>query len=320
MSYRGEVLVAIMNNQHDMALARHEGWYRIPVDNVQKRLKDRWPPRRLAFYQTKKFGVEAYGVHYYADVIGIHERSRPELFPGEPPNRKTGRRYYQLMLSDLQRLEKPILSRRWRYITFIPTTFDKFERAIEINDLYDESPLEDRLWAELKRLQIAAERQFWVAVGEHEYFLDFAVPCTRGGLALETDGDTWHHTPERADQDNLRDNNLKTVGWHLFHFTSRQVNEGMADYCLPLIAENIRRLGGVDEGKDVPRYISPDNAAGLHQTNLFYAPVADSDEEEDGGTLGESNAPDAKPAAPSRQLPLLDIPPDSPPKRRKGKR
>lgn len=84
MGYRGEVLVAIMNNQHDMALTRYEGWYRIPVDNVQKRLKDRWPPRRLAFYQTKKFGPEAYAVNYYADVIGIRERSRPELFPDEP--------------------------------------------------------------------------------------------------------------------------------------------------------------------------------------------------------------------------------------------
>jgi hypothetical protein len=31
-------------------------------------------------------------------------------------------------------------------------------QALEINDLYDESPLEDRLWAEFKRLQISAER------------------------------------------------------------------------------------------------------------------------------------------------------------------
>ncbi len=54
------------------------------------------------------------------------------------------RRYYQLLLGNLQPLPKPILSRRLRRITFIPTTRKKFKTAIEINDLWDESPLEDR--------------------------------------------------------------------------------------------------------------------------------------------------------------------------------
>ena len=50
---RGKVLVAIVNNLKDMRIAREEGWYRIPVASVRKWLKDRWPPRWLAFYQTK---------------------------------------------------------------------------------------------------------------------------------------------------------------------------------------------------------------------------------------------------------------------------
>ena len=49
---RGEVLVAIVNNLEDMRIAREERWYRIPVTSVHKWLRDRWPPRWLAFYQS----------------------------------------------------------------------------------------------------------------------------------------------------------------------------------------------------------------------------------------------------------------------------
>ncbi len=61
---RGQVLVAIMNNQSDFARLRDELWYRIPVESAPKR----WPPRWLAFYQTKVFGSEAYAVRYYGRV------------------------------------------------------------------------------------------------------------------------------------------------------------------------------------------------------------------------------------------------------------
>ena len=57
---RGEVLVAIMNNKSDFAIAREEGWYRIPVVSADRFLRSRWPPKWLAFYQTKVFEDEAY--------------------------------------------------------------------------------------------------------------------------------------------------------------------------------------------------------------------------------------------------------------------
>jgi hypothetical protein len=70
--------------------------------------------------------------------------------------------------------------------------------AVEINDLYDESPLEDRLWAEMKRLQIHAERQEFVRADQHDYALDFALYCALGKIDVETDGDTWHANPAKA--------------------------------------------------------------------------------------------------------------------------
>jgi len=257
------------NNLLDFAVARDEHWYRIPVSSAHKWLKGRWPPQWLAFYQTKVFGSEAFAVNYYARVLDVRQVYRWQLFPDQPHDEKGRRRYYQFILEPLQRLPKPILSRRWRRIVFIPTTWEKFSSAVEINDLYDESPLEDRLWAELKRLQISAERQEFVQVKGRSYALDFAIYCTSGQIDVETDGDTFHANPERAPQDNVRDNDLKTVGWRVLRFNTPQIREKMAEYCLPTIVENINRLDGVDEGRRVARRINLDAPDGAYQLGLF---------------------------------------------------
>ena len=210
---RGEVLVAIMNNLLDFAIARDKHWYRIPVRSANNLLKDRWPPQWLAFYQTKPFGREAHAVNYYARVLEIRQVVRWQPFPEEPDEEKSEKSYYQLILSPLERLPRPILSPRWHRIVFIPTTWLKFMRAAEINDLYDESPLEDRLWAELKRYEIAAERQLFVKAKDRRYALDFAIFCDHGKIDVETDGDTWHADRARIPLDNQRDNDLTWLGW-----------------------------------------------------------------------------------------------------------
>ena len=131
-----QVLVAIVNNLEDMRFVREAGWYRIRVSSAQRWLKDRWPPRMLAFYQTKVFGSEAYAIKYYAVVQDIRIASRMNLFPDTPSNHpKADRRYYQLQLGELQTFPQPIISRRLRRIVFIPTTLEKFRTAVEINDL-----------------------------------------------------------------------------------------------------------------------------------------------------------------------------------------
>jgi len=270
MVTRGKVLVAILNNLLDFAVARDQHWYRIPVSSVHKWLKGRWPPQWLAFYQTKVFGSEAFAVNYYTRVLNVRQVYRWQLFPDQPHDEKGRRRYYQLILEPLQRLSRPILSRRWRRIVFIPTTWQKFSSAVEINDLYDESPLEDRLWAELKRLQISAERQEFVPVKDRSYALDFAIYCTSGKIDVETDGDTWHADPERIPLDNLRDNDLETTGWRVLRFNTTHIREKMAEYCLPTIVENINRLDGVDEKERlVPRRINLDGPDGAYQLGLF---------------------------------------------------
>lgn len=270
MHRRGEVLVAIINRHRDFRIASEQHWYRVPIDSQQKWLKDRWPPSWLALYQTKVFGEEKYSIRYYSRVLDIREKYRWELLPDEADHVRGRRRYYQLILEPLRQLPRPIFSRRQRRITFIPTTWQKLISAAEINDLWDESPLEDRLWAEFKRLGIQAERQAVETVADRTYFLDFAIYCARGKLNIETDGDTWHANPTKAAEDNLRDNDLESVGWQQLRFTTRQIQEQMADYCLPKIRDTINYLGGIEEdGRLLPRRLDLDAPGNAYQLGLF---------------------------------------------------
>lgn len=169
------MLVAIMNSTVDWAIVREELWYRIPVAKAPKR----WPPRWIAFYQTKVFGKEAHKINYFARVKEIRQVKRRELFPGGHLIKDPDSDYFQLILENIELLPQPIPSLRLRRIVFIPTTLTKLELAQEINDLYDESPLEDALWTAMKRLKLPAERQFYIEHERRWYFLDFAVSARR---------------------------------------------------------------------------------------------------------------------------------------------
>jgi very-short-patch-repair endonuclease len=246
---RGEVLVAIMNNHRDFDILQDQLWYRIPVAKAPRD----WPPKWLAFYHTKVFGDMAYSIHYHGRVREIRVVKRRELFPNEPLKSKSEHLYFQVCLEDLRRLAEPIRSARPRRTIFIPTTWRKFTQAEAINDLFDDSPLEDRLWVELKKQEIPAERQWRLITQEGEYHLDFALFCTEGNVDVETDGDSWHAKPERIPQDNQRDNALESVGWHVLRFNGYHIRGAMAEYCMPKITKTIRTLRGLSAEGLVPR-------------------------------------------------------------------
>lgn len=262
---RGEVLVAIMNDKADFAILQDQKWYRIPITSAPKP----WPPKWLAFYQTKIFGEEAFAVNYYGQVQEIRVVQRRELFPNEIDSAWAERQYYQVQLQSVERLEQPIRSARWRRIVFIPTTWQKFAQAIEINDLYDESPLEDRLWVELKSQRIRAERQWSLKVKSARYLLDFAVFCVKGCLDIETDGNQWHANPQRRLQDYRRDNALQSAGWRVLRFNGHQIRESTTEYCILQIRETIKRLGGLSDEGLVPRQFYNLPGGGVDQLTLF---------------------------------------------------
>lgn len=256
MADHDNLLVAYMPNLLDFALARDQRWYRIPVKNADRWVGRRWPPVWLAWYFPKAFGAERYTITTFAHVEAIRVATRVELFPDAPGHPRAMEAYYQLRLGPLQRRATPIIARRLRRVTFIPTTWRKFMAAEEINDLFDDSLLEDALWAQLKLRGVSADRQFHLKIKSHNYFLDFAITCHKGPLAVETDGDRWHTDPKRILLDNRRDNALETAGWSLLRFSTRAINEQMADYCLPTIAEKIKELDGLDEGGLIGRQLT----------------------------------------------------------------
>ena len=269
MAKRGEVLVAILPKTRDLTIARTENWYRIPVFSAKKWLAKTWPPRLLAFYQPKIFKQEAFSINYFAEVVAVKQVTRHQLFPNEPPGKKSDQQYYQLQLRPLRQLDRPIVSRRFRRIVFIATTEKKFFNAVEINDLYDGSPLEDKLWAEFKRRKIEAERQEHVEINKNNYFLDFALYCVKGKINIETDGDRYHAFPAQAARDNRRNNDLESVGWNVLRFSTLQIQEQMSEYCVPSIVKTINNLGGLDEGRCSTRQISSDSTKKVRQLGLF---------------------------------------------------
>ena len=184
-----ELLVGIVTTQSDFEIIQNQLWYRVPVDKVEGPLKKRWPPKWIAFYYTNAIREFPQMIIQYAIISSIKEATRKELFPEEKEIFKSKRNYYKISFKKVETLPKPILSRRWRRIVFIQTTYSKFINAVEVNDLFDGSRLEDRLWAEFKRNGISAERQEAVKIDDNFYFLDFAIHCKKGKLDIETDGD-----------------------------------------------------------------------------------------------------------------------------------
>ena len=264
-SLRGQALVAIVNNLQDWRIVQEKLWYRVPADTALRR----WPPQWLAFYQTKIFKDEAYSIRYFGKIKRIDRVKRVDLFPSELQNAKSGREYYQCFLESLEALPRPIVSFRQRRIVFIPTTHHKLMSAEEINDLHDDSPLEDALWEELKKLKLKAERQWHMRISKSSYFLDFALFCEEGQLNIETDGDSWHITPERAPEDNRRNNDLASGGWQVLRFSTAQIREQMTEYCVPRIVETVNRLGGMESLTDSPRCYYPTDDGIVQQLTLF---------------------------------------------------
>ena len=248
------MLLALLKYKYSLAILRDEGWYHIPVAKAPTV----WPPRWICFYQGKAFRNEegAYRVEYYGEVESCETVAYRQLFPSQFESVKADLPYYRVRIKELIRRPSPITSLQPRRLTFVPTTWSKFEGAEQINDLFDESPLEDLMWVALKRQRIGAERQWQLSTPEYTYFLDFAVFCNDGYIDIEADGDTWHSGRDRIERDNQRGNRLTSMGWHTLRFNGKQIRRRLAEDCLGEIERTVSNLGGLtDDGLRAPRVL-----------------------------------------------------------------
>lgn len=173
------VLVGLMNSRRDFAIAREEGWYRIPKRHAPESTTEAVV---LAFYFTKAFGDEKWAIHYYAPVEGHELVRRRDLLPRQPDHPRADEPYYKLQLGRLMKRDEPIPSLRWRRITFIESTWDRFVAADEINDLYATGA--DGLYVTLKDENLHPEREFLLREGGSEYVVDLAIPCRQGTVCI----------------------------------------------------------------------------------------------------------------------------------------
>lgn len=175
------VLVVYLPRLEDFALVRGEGWYRIPQQHAPKGLHAEY----FAFYFGRQFGPQKWAIHYYARNHGHELVTRRELFANEPDHPRAADLYYKVQLGPLQTRAQPIVSLRWRRVTFIHTTWDRFCDAVEINDLLIEGdPYVDRLFATLKERGIHAEKGYQLKEDHRAYEPLLVIPCQQGQVEI----------------------------------------------------------------------------------------------------------------------------------------
>jgi len=248
-----DVLVALLKYTESLDILLSEGWHHIPVAAYEKYTE----LKTLAFYQGSKFGAdEAYKIHYYGEVSGMDIVQRKELFPNDEKHKDKAENYYYRLWVKPKALPHPILSTRPRRLVFIPTTWEKVRLAEQINDLFDDSPLEDLLWNKFKKLNIQAERQWNLRINNKKFFLDFALFCQDDNkLAVEIDGYTFHHeSTVQIDYDTMRQNEIELDKWSFLHYTSSQIMDDSAPY-LDQIQEKVEQLGGLESPEKFNRKV-----------------------------------------------------------------
>jgi very-short-patch-repair endonuclease len=237
------VLVSIMNNKRDWKIACDRHWYRIPLRSAPKIVRT-FGVQYLAFYLTKVFGEKSFSVPCYANVEKITIVKRKELFPEEADDPKRDDDYFRLQIGNLQVLPKPVVSKRLRRIVFIETTPSHLLHANEINDLFDESPIEDRFWTALKAEGINAERQYFIRNEDLRFCLDFALFCMQRNIDVECDGDKYHLQAARMRRDKKRNNILERMGWSVLRYGSREIYNELPR-TIDQVKETVNVLGGL---------------------------------------------------------------------------
>jgi hypothetical protein len=221
------VLVVVVNAPADLARARDEGWYRIPLSRAPARIGAEY----LAFYLTGAFPPgERWSVRWLAPVRGYTIGARRDLIPAERDHPRADQLYYRVGLGPLEPLPQAIPSRRLRRITFIATTLTRLQTAAEINDLWIKSSRQERLWTALKQAGIEAEREHPLAGEQHADVspgcaADFALPDAHLAIIIEDEPRDSHSLHEEQSLDYL----LAAGHWHAIRVTPEMLNdEGIA--------------------------------------------------------------------------------------------
>ena len=140
------VLVCLLPTPRDLEIARLLGWYRIPLRTAPKVVAVDY----LAFYQPSAFGERGGQIEYFAQVRGHELTTRGELLRDEADHPRAKEEYYKLQLGGLERLKEPIMTEKWKRITFLYTIGEYLLNAKTLNDLVVDGDERQLLWQSLR--------------------------------------------------------------------------------------------------------------------------------------------------------------------------
>lgn len=252
-----DTVIGVLKHKRDLPIAIHDKWYRIPVKSAPIIVRD-MKIRYLALYQGKQFKDYPSQIQWYGEVGKITIHKRIELFPDEEYDPNANEDYFRIEFTEVHKLSEPIRVVRPRRIHFITTAFERFIRAQELNDVFLESPIEERFWEALKSEDIDAERQFIIDYPENKqqkfYVLDFAIFCRIRNIDLECNGDKHHYEKkEDVKKDQRRNRVLTKKGWAVLRYTKDEINNKI-EFCINELKETVDKYGGLQDRSDPSQY------------------------------------------------------------------
>jgi hypothetical protein len=140
------VLVCLLPTPRDLEIARLLGWYRIPLRTAPKVIAVDY----LAFYQPSAFGEHGDQIEYVAEVRGHELTTRGELLKDEADHTRANEEYYKMQIGGLEKLKQPVISEKWKRITFLYTTGEYLLKAKTLNDLVVDRDERQLLWRSLR--------------------------------------------------------------------------------------------------------------------------------------------------------------------------
>jgi hypothetical protein len=195
------VLVGVIKRKRDFEIARDQRWYRIPEGRAPRGIHADY----LAFFFSGTvFREQNGGIHYYAQRKGIELAHRKDLLPGKKPHSRDEHLYHKIQLGELQPKIPPIVNKPepCRF-AFIYTTWDRFETAVHIRDLYSRADyFVDRVFHVLQQKGLKPMRTWEAAASGTEYPIgpQIRILADKGDIVASTEPAPPAETQERVEQ------------------------------------------------------------------------------------------------------------------------
>ena len=140
------ILVCLLPTQRDLEIARLLGWYRIPLRTAPKVVTVDY----LAFYQPSAFGERGGQIEFIGRVQGHELTTRDDLLRDEIDHPRAKEEYYKIQIGGLEKLSQPIITDKWKRLTFLYSTGECLLNAKTLNDLVVEGEERQILWRSLR--------------------------------------------------------------------------------------------------------------------------------------------------------------------------